>query len=136
MEILESQRRGPVIEQLSAVVTLEDVTRMIKVAELVHVSPEVQDYIVRIAAELRTSSEVRLAVSPRATLALMRVARAAAVADGRPFVTPEDVKALAVPVLAHRLVLRPEAELSGRRVEAVVADVLGTVEVPRRLGDG
>ena len=136
IEILESQRRGPVIEQLGAVVTVEDVAHMVAVAAVVHVSPAIQDYIVRLAAALRSSTELTLAVSPRATLGLMRAARAVALADARPFVTPEDVKDLAVAVLAHRLMLRSEAELAGRRVEEVVEDVLRAVEVPRELGVG
>ncbi len=136
VDILESQRRGPVVDQLTPVVTLEDVGRLVALASVVHVSPEVQDYIVRLAGALRASTELALAVSPRASLALMRAARAVAIADGRPFVTPEDVKAVAVAVLAHRLVLRPEVELAGRQVEAVVEEALRTVEVPRDLGAG
>ena len=133
LDILESQRLAPVVDQLTPVATLDEVALMIAVAARVYVSTEVQSYIVRLAAGLRSSSELTLAVSPRASLALMRAARAVAAADGRAFVTPEDVKGLAVAVLAHRLVLRPDVELSGRRVEDVVEDVLGQVTVPRDL---
>ena len=97
----------------------------------VQVSPEVVGYIVDIARATRQSPSLSLGVSPRGATALLRAARAWAWLTGRDFVTPDDVKALAHAALVHRLGLRPEAELEGVDVGAVLASALGSVPVPR-----
>jgi MoxR-like ATPase len=97
----------------------------------VTVSPDVLGYIVDLARGTRQSPSVRLGVSPRGATALLRAARAWAWLTGRDFVTPDDVKALAHATLAHRLSLRPEAELEGVSVTAVLESALGAVPVPR-----
>ena len=97
----------------------------------VQVSPEVTGYIVDIARATRESPSLSLGVSPRGATALMRAARAWAWLNGRDFVTPDDVKALAHATLVHRLGLRPEAELEGVDVAQVLASALGSVPVPR-----
>ncbi|QIK75369.1 AAA family ATPase [Nocardioides piscis] len=97
----------------------------------VQVSPEVAGYIVDIARATRESPSLSLGVSPRGATALMRAARAWAWLTGRDFVTPDDVKALAHATLVHRLALRPEAELEGVDVAAVLTSSLNSVPVPR-----
>ncbi|MCW2800380.1 MAG: ATPase associated with various cellular, 3 [Aeromicrobium sp.] len=97
----------------------------------VQVSPEVSGYIVDIARATRDSPSLSLGVSPRGATALLRSARAWAWLAGRDFVTPDDVKSLAQATLAHRLGLRPEAELEGVDVERVLSSALGSVPVPR-----
>ena len=97
----------------------------------VQVSPEVAGYIVDIARATRQSPSLSLGVSPRGATALLRAARAWAWLTGRDFVTPDDVKALAHAALVHRLGLRPEAELEGVDVGAVLSSALGSVPVPR-----
>jgi MoxR-like ATPase len=97
----------------------------------VQVSPEVTGYIVDIARATRESPSLSLGVSPRGATALMRTSRAWAWLTGRDFVTPDDVKALAHATLVHRLGLRPEAELEGVDVAAVLASALNSVPVPR-----
>lgn len=97
----------------------------------VQVSPEVTGYIVDIARATRESPSLSLGVSPRGATALLRASRAWAWLTGRDFVTPDDVKALAHATLVHRLGLRPEAELEGVAVSAVLASALGSVPVPR-----
>jgi len=97
----------------------------------VQVSPEVSGYIVDIARATRESPSLSLGVSPRGATALLRAARAWAWLNGRDFVTPDDVKALAHAALVHRLGLRPEAELEGVDVSQVLASALGSVPVPR-----
>ena len=87
-------------------------------------------YIASIARRTREWSAVSLGASPRATINLMQVAKAMAAIDGRDFVLPDDVKRAAVPVLRHRLVLKPEADLEGVTTEQVTHDVLASVEVP------
>ncbi|HZK05402.1 MAG TPA: MoxR family ATPase [Actinomycetaceae bacterium] len=97
----------------------------------VRVAPEIGGYVVDIVRATRNSPSVSLGVSPRGATALLAAARAWAWLAGRPFVTPDDVKALAVPALRHRLQLRPEAELEGVSPESVLGTVLGAVPVPR-----
>ncbi len=97
----------------------------------VQVSPEVAGYVVDVARATRQSPSLGLGASPRGAVALMRTARAWAWLSGRGFVTPDDVKALAQATLAHRLSLRPEAELEGVEVGAVLSSALGSVPVPR-----
>ena len=130
VEILQTQSSGSVVDHLSPVMTTAEVGIMISVATSVYVDPDIQSYIVRLAQSLRESPEVRLAVSPRASLALMRAARALAAMDGRGFVIPEDVKALAVPVWAHRMILSGEAARHNLSAEDVINDTLSTTAVP------
>jgi MoxR-like ATPase len=96
----------------------------------VHVEHEVLEYVVRLSQFTRQHSRVYLGASPRASLALIQAARARALAGGRAFVIPDDIKALAVPVLAHRLVLTPEAEMEGVVRETIVESALE--QVPHR----
>ena len=93
--------------------------------------PEVLAYVVDVCRATRSSPSVSLGASPRGATALLLAARAWAWLSGRDYVTPDDVKALALPVLRHRLALRPEAELEGVTADGVVAGVLDTVPVPR-----
>jgi MoxR-like ATPase len=97
----------------------------------VHVADSVHDYIVRLVAATRALPEARLGASPRGSLALLRAGRALAAADSRGFLLPEDVRKLAVPVLAHRLILTPEAEVRGVTAAQMVERVLADEAVPR-----
>jgi MoxR-like ATPase len=97
----------------------------------VEISPEVVAYVVDLARATRSSPSLSLGVSPRGATALMNTARAWAWLNGRGYVTPDDVKALAKATLAHRLTLRPEAELEGIGVDTVLDSALGAVPVPR-----
>jgi MoxR-like ATPase len=119
------------VENLPAVTAASEVAAMIRLADQVHVAPALYDYLVRVTAATRTAAGVRLGASPRASLALLRAIRGRAAAAGRAFTVPDDVKALAVPVLAHRLVLTAEAELGGRTGPDVVREVLASVPVPQ-----
>ncbi|HYS94874.1 MAG TPA: MoxR family ATPase, partial [Candidatus Nitrosopolaris sp.] len=92
-------------------------------------------YIVALLDATRTHRQIQVGASPRGGLALLQVARAAAVAAGRDYVLPDDVKALAVPALAHRLVLKPEMWVREVTPEQVVTDILAMVAVPGGLGD-
>jgi MoxR-like ATPase len=123
-------RRGTDAVALNAVIDREGLLRLQAAVEAVHVGPAVGQYMVALATATRASSEVEVGASPRGSLALLRLARARAALEGRDFVVPDDVKAVAVPALAHRLVLRPE--LWVRRVAAadVVQRVLDDVPAP------
>ena len=104
-----------------------DVQALQEAAERVHLAPELADYIVAVARETRQSPHLALGVSPRGQLSWRNAARASALADGRDFVLPDDLKALALPVLAHRVVAASPAEALGRArqdVERVLTDIL------------
>ena len=94
------------------------------------VDPGILNYITRLVRATRDSHDVRLGASPRATLALHRAAQAWAAMHGRDYVLPDDVKGLAVPVLAHRLIASLEARLRGRDAVAIVESILETLPVP------
>ncbi len=116
---------------VTAVAGADDIADGQRAVRDVQVSPEIAAYVVDVARATRQSPSLGLGASPRGAVALMRTARAWAWLSGRGFVTPDDVKALAQATLAHRLSLRPEAELEGVDVSAVLASALGSVPVPR-----
>jgi len=129
--VLAGMPTGPMIDQLPAVVSRDDIGRMIEFASRMHVAAPLYDYVVHVVAATRGHEDLRLGASPRASLALLRAAKVRACAAGRPYVLPEDVKALAVPVLAHRLITSPEAELRGRTAADIVTDLLAGIPVPQ-----
>ena len=116
---------------LPTVVMGEMVTTMTRLARAVHVDPSINDYVSRLVDATRSADEVRLGVSVRGGLALIRTAKTYAAGLGRSYVVPDDVKTLAEPVLSHRLVLDPEAEFDGVTAQSVVANVL--LETPPPL---
>jgi MoxR-like ATPase len=130
LEILEAHGGAEPIDDLAPVATTKDVVGMILAAREVHVAPALQGYLVDLADTSRRHPALALGMSPRATLALQRAARARAAASGRDFVAPDDIKALAHAVLAHRLSLTPEAAMQGVDTNDVVSDVLQHVPVP------
>jgi MoxR-like ATPase len=109
---------------LQPIVTADAVLEMAEQARHVHVDPSVNDYVSRLVEATRTTTEVRLGVSVRGALALIRSAKTLAAASGRHYVIPDDVKSLAEPVLAHRLLLDPEAEFDGVTTSGVVGQLL------------
>lgn len=116
---------------VTAAASASDISEAQYAVRQVQVAPEIAAYIVDIARATRSSPSLSLGVSPRGATALLRSARAWAWLSGRDFVTPDDVKALTQATLAHRLGLRPEAELEGVQVSQVLAAALGSVPVPR-----
>ncbi|HUR73850.1 MAG TPA: MoxR family ATPase, partial [Sporichthya sp.] len=108
------------------------VVKLIEIVRAVHVSPAVKQYTVDLIGATRSSPELRLGASPRATLHLIRAARASAALDGRDFVLPDDIQALAMPVLAHRLLTTAEAQIARRSAAAIVRDVVRSVPLPGR----
>jgi MoxR-like ATPase len=106
------------------VVTADAVLEMAQLARTVHVDPSVNDYVSRLVDATRSATEVRLGVSVRGALALVRSAKTLAAASGRHYVVPDDVKSLAEPVLAHRLVLDPEAEFDGVTPSSIIGQLL------------
>ena len=116
--------------ELSPVVDAATLTAMQRALEQVHVSNAIKGYIVDLVTATRDSKRLAVGASPRGSLALLKLSRAKAAVDGRDFVVPEDVKAVAVPALAHRLTLRPELWVQRIRGEDIVAEALETVPTP------
>jgi MoxR-like ATPase len=123
------QRKTDVV-QLTPVVGPSDLDEMKASVEDVFVSEAIGRYIVSIVDATRSAPRVQVGASPRGSLALVKLARAKAVLAGREFVTPEDVKAVAVPALAHRIALRPDSWVAGVKGDAIVQDVLDSVPAP------
>ncbi len=117
--------------ELTPVVDGPALLRMQRALERVHVSEDVGLYMVDLVTATRTSSRAQVGASPRGTLALLKLSRGKAALDGRDFVTPDDVKAVAVPALAHRLTLRPELWVQRVTGDDVVREALETVPTPR-----
>ena len=109
----------------------DEILSMQETLQSVHVESELLDYVVRIATSTRQHSKLYLGISPRASLALVQAARARALIAGRAFVIPDDIKALAVPALAHRLVLTPDAEMEGTAREVLLKQIVDQVPYRR-----
>jgi MoxR-like ATPase len=122
--------RGEDELELEAVVDTATLLEMQRALEQVHVSESIEGYIVDLVAATRESRRLSVGASPRGSLALLKLSRAKAAVSGRDFVVPEDVKAVAIPALAHRLTLRPELWVQRVRGEDVVAEALETVPTP------
>jgi MoxR-like ATPase len=123
--------RGSAPLELRQVSDAPGLLAMRETLEQVHLEPDVLRYIVSLVGATREHPKVNVGASPRGTLAVVHLARGHAMLDSRDYVTPEDVKAVAVPALAHRLVLRPEMWVRQITGEDIIAEVLATVPVPR-----
>jgi MoxR-like ATPase len=133
-DVLRTERDSPSVDHLAAVMDREDLLGMVEfVKRSVEVSLPIEHYIVDICARTREMPEVRLGVSPRGGLALLRAARVAAATGGRPFVTPDDVQGMALATLSHRVLLRPDAEIQGRTASEVITRAVQAVPVPRAV---
>ena len=128
--MLEEQTSAPPLESLLAVADAAEVLQLVEAARAVYVEESLGRYVVALLRQTRGDSRLYLGASPRAGIALLRVAKARAMAEGRDFVAPEDVKAVAAPVLAHRLILAPEARSAALGAEELVADALVRTPVP------
>jgi MoxR-like ATPase len=112
------------------IITATTVAQMSELADRVHIDPAVVGYVSQIAEESRRHPQVKLGLSPRGCLALVRTAKTFALADGRDHVVPDDIKDLAVPVLCHRLLLDAEAQFNGVTVEQVISQLLDDIAPP------
>ncbi|MEM1797151.1 MAG: MoxR family ATPase, partial [Zestosphaera sp.] len=116
---------------LKPLLSKEDVINAIKEVRRIRVDDAIYDYVVRLVEESRKHPAVRLGASPRAGIALVRLAKALAYIDSRRYVIPDDVKKVAKPVLSHRIIIKPEHEISGVTSDKVIEDILARVEVPK-----
>ena len=129
MQMLDSHAGHSPLDAVRPVADAFAVSSMVDSVRSVFVSPAIRRYVVDIVSATRTSPDLRLGASPRATLHLVRASKAAAALAGRSHVLPDDVKALAGPVLAHRLLLTAESAVARRSADDVVADLLARVAV-------
>jgi MoxR-like ATPase len=118
------------LDDLLPVTDAHAVRRMIQTVRGVHVADTVKQYAVNLVTATRESPDLRLGASPRSTLQLLRTARAVAALEGREYVLPDDLQALAVPVLAHRIIPTAEAQLSRRTTDLIVADLVHRLPLP------
>ena len=129
-EILSTHTSEVPLDEIGAVTDAPGVAEMIAQAREVHVAPAIRRYIVDLVETTRNHGDVYLGASPRASLMMMRAARAMAAADERDYVIPDDVKSLAIPCLAHRIIATADAVMSGRTPEVVLQEILAEVPVP------
>ncbi len=132
LEILDKHAGEPLLEEVAPVSDPQEVSVLIKTAREVHVAPTLKRYIVDLTEATRDHPEVYLGASPRASLYLLKASRALAASRGRDYVVPDDIKDLALPVLAHRVLLAPEAQMRGSGTEAVLEGLIGRVPIPAR----
>ncbi|MCB0551813.1 MAG: MoxR family ATPase [Phaeodactylibacter sp.] len=117
--------------EVKAVFTAQEISECQALVEQVHIKEELLDYIALIVHETRNNGDLFLGASPRASLAIMKMAKAIAAMNGRDFVTPDDIQYVAYPVLNHRIILTPEREMEGYTTEDVIKSIIQKIEVPR-----
>ncbi len=128
--ILSDQIERHPVDLLEPVVNRDDLVALLEATRSVRISDELRGYIVDIVSSTRGRDDVQLAASPRASIALMKMAQALSLFEERDFVVPETIQTVAADVIAHRMVIAPEAKLSGVTGRQVVADILAAVPVP------
>jgi len=128
--ILADQIADHPVDSLEPVVTRDDVLALARASRQVRVSDSLRDYAVALVSATRGRADVQLAASPRASLALMKVSQSMAVFEGLDFITPEVMQSVAIDVIAHRLVLAPEARYSGVNARGIVEEILAETPVP------
>ena len=131
LDILYSQNARHPLEDLQPVVSTDDVARLQESVKSVRVDPAVAEYILRLIEHTRSDARLRLGISPRGSLTLFRAAQARAKMQGRDFVLPDDVRALAVPVLAHRILLDTRSKYGGALPHQIIEEALQKTPVPR-----
>ncbi len=130
LEMLDTHGVRSTFLDLEPVIDVADLHGMVEMTKRVHIAASIKEYIIDLVGRTREHGEVMLGGSPRSALYLQRLSRARALSLGREFVTVDDVKALAIPVLEHRMALRPEAQMRGTRIVEVVEAVLASLRVP------
>jgi MoxR-like ATPase len=131
LAMLEAHGSSSPLDTLEPVAHAEDIRELITAVRAVHVAEPLKQYVIRLVAATRASPELRLGASPRATLHLLRAGRARAALDGRDFVIPDDMQALAQPVLAHRLLPSAEAVVTQQSPERVLAAIVEHLPLPQ-----
>lgn len=112
-------------------VSAKDIQNCLEIIEQVHIKDELIKYIAEIIDNTRNNGDLTLGASPRASLAILKCAKAQAAINGRDFVTPDDIQAVAFPVLNHRIILNPDKEIEGIKEEEIIQEIIEKIEVPR-----
>ncbi len=128
--ILNGQQRSHPLDRLEPAIAKADLMALVRAARDVRLADDLKEYIVTVVAATRTAKDVQLPASPRASLALMRVSQAMALFEGRDFVVPETIQDVAADVVAHRLVIEPEARYAGRSGRQIMEEIVAEVPVP------
>ena len=128
--VLSDQVQRHPIDSIQPCVSVTEIIQLKNQVKQVRISTEIKRYLVDIVNATRSFAGVQLGASPRASLTLMKLAQALALFDGQEFVTPENIQEIAVPVIAHRIVMEPQARFSGKSAEGIVEEVLKSVPVP------
>ncbi len=131
VDILDIQQLSHPIDELEPVVTVEDVLEIQQALRSVYIAPAVKRYIVNLVQRTRDHKDVYLGASPRGSLGLFRASQAVAAIQGRDYVTPDDIKKIAEPILSHRLILAPGAHLQNLNEDSILKEILNNVPVPR-----
>ncbi len=130
LAMLDSHGAGSPLDELEPVADAREVAKLVELVRTVYVAEPLRRYTIELVTATREAPDLRLGASPRATLHLLRMARAAAALDDRDYVLPDDIQELAGPVLAHRLLPTAEAQIARRTPASVVADIVARVPVP------
>jgi MoxR-like ATPase len=130
LAMIDTQAGESSLADQRAVTTADEVAQCIRAVRGVYVAPSVKQYVVDLVGATRRSRELRLGASPRATIHLVRAARARAAVESRGYVLPDDIQALAVPVLAHRLLMTAEAQIGRRTAREVVREIVQSLPAP------
>jgi MoxR-like ATPase len=130
VDILSDQIQAHPIDELCPCMSAAEILSLKHQAKQIRVSQEMKRYIVDIINATRSAPGVQLGASPRASIALMKIAQALALFDGYEFVTPEQIQEIAVAVIAHRLVMEPQSRFAGQTAETVVEDILNAIPMP------
>jgi len=130
IEILRDEHEGRSIDNIQPVISLEDIAEISRIAKQTYVAPSIFNYITRITNATRVAEDVTLGCSPRASLALLKASRVRAMMQGRNHVLPSDIQELAVPVCAHRLILKSAHQSTRHSVDDVIRRIVQEVEVP------
>ncbi|MBV1879462.1 MAG: MoxR family ATPase [Pseudomonadales bacterium] len=130
LKILNDQQHKPPLDDLSACLNLEQIRYVRDAVQHISITDELKRYIIKLIAATRNHTSLQMGASPRASITLMKCAQALALIEGRSFVTPDIIQALALPVIAHRLALNSEAQFSGKNSGQIMQDIISQTEVP------
>lgn len=119
------------VEQVNAVINALDIEKCLAIIEKIHIKDELINYIATIVHQTRNNGNLFIGASPRASMAILKTAKAIAALKGRDFVTPDDIQTVCYPVLSHRIILSPEKEMEGITMENVIREMIKNIEVPR-----
>lgn len=130
LKILENQMHSRPVDTIQAVLSAPEVVHLQQEVRNVHVDQSLRQYVLELVTSTRTHPSVTLGASPRGSLSLLHASQALAALEGREYVTPDDIKAMAVSVLAHRVIIRPEFRIKGQTSQNVVSELLQRIPVP------